>query len=355
MSQRPLGVFLAAAIGIVTLGVAPAKANHVQSATATANCSGYSLTVTTNDLTPNTTYTIDYTFSVQCGSNAAVPYMGSITFTTGAGEFQSTNTATGTFALGTNSTNSGNCVVTGTATLTSSGSTLDINIGGTTSGFTVTCPSTSPVCAISPSGTAIGGNGVSWNKFNTVGTTDVVWINAHIGTPKGVSTTGITTVNFTGVTFVLNSQTYNLPDGELVFDPSAPATPSTAFFPFNGPYGQWVTTLNPNNLSDEIFFDGNGVPVDSNISGGGSATFNYSTLSSDNNLAFSWQWSAAVYTNWPGNSAAMILAYHHSLHAGTPLNTTVQKSLIQGPRGGGGSNFTGSWSGTGQGSCPGAN
>ena len=62
-----------------------------------------------------------------------------------------------------------------------------------------------------------------------------------------------------------------------------------------------------------------------------------------------------MYTYWPGNNAAQILAYHQSLHAGTPLNTQVQKSLIQGPRGGGGSNYTGSWSGTGNGACPGAN
>ena len=101
--------------------------------------------------------------------------------------------------------------------------------------------------------------------------------------------------------------------------------------------------MNPNYLSDELFFDGNALPVDSNISGGGKATFNYTTLSSDNDLAFDWQWSAAVYTEWPGNNQAKILPYHHTDHAGTPENAQVKASLIQGPRGGGGSNFTGSW------------
>src|SRR6185503_7538728 len=68
--------------------------------------------------------------------------------------------------------------------------------------------------------------------------------------------------------------------------------------------------------------------------------------------SFSWQWSAAAYTSWPLDwNAALIQPYHGrgptgSQHAGTPDNTTVQKSLIQGPRGGGGSNFTGSWSAT---------
>jgi hypothetical protein len=215
------------------------------------------------------------------------------------------------------------------------------------------CPA-GPVCVIPPSGTAIGGSPVSWNKFNTQGPNNVVWIDAHIGTPSGVSTTTVTTVNFTGVTFVLNGTTYPLPDGLLVFNPSAPATPSTTFDATFGLHGRWVTTVNPNDLSDEIFFDGNALPVDSNISGGGQATLSYTTTSTDNNLKFAWQWSAAIYTFWPGNNQAQILAYHHSDHAGTPENRQVQQSLIQGPRGGGGSNFTGSWSGTGHGACPGA-
>ncbi len=226
-------------------------------------------------------------------------------------------------------------------------------------------PPTTFVCVIPPSGTEIPGAPVSWNKFNTQGANNVVWINAHIGKPNGVPTNEVTTVLFTGVTFVLNGTTYNLPDGVLTFDPSAPATPATNFNINEGLYGTWVTRISPNDLSDEIWFDGNAVPVDSNISGGGSATFNYTTDSNDNDLAFNWQWSAAVYTDWPvwtgvpanpdvGNNAALILAYHNSDHAGTPENKTVQKSLIQGPRGGGGSNYTGSWSGTGNGACPGA-
>ena len=74
-----------------------------------------------------------------------------------------------------------------------------------------------------------------------------------------------------------------------------------------------------------------------------------------NDLAFDWQWSAAVYTYWPGNNTANILPYHQSLHAGTPQNIQVEQWLIQGPRGGGGSYYTGSWSATGNGKCPGAN
>jgi hypothetical protein len=77
----------------------------------------------------------------------------------------------------------------------------------------------------------------------------------------------------------------------------------------------------------------------------------------DTGLASFWQWSAAVFTYWPSDwNQALIQPYHGngptgSQHADTPDNTVVQKSLIQGPRGGGGSNFTGSWSSTGQGAC----
>ena len=35
-----------------------------------------------------------------------------------------------------------------------------------------------------------------------------------------------------------------------------------------------------------------------------------------------------------------------------PLRADVDDIVIQGPRGGGGSNFTGSWSATGHGACP---
>lgn len=332
---------LAALIGIFILGVAPAMAHFLTSATATANCQGYSLTVTAIDLSVGAHYTINYSFTVVC-SNGTTIQTGSINFTASASTM--TETASGGALVPAGS----DCTVTGSATLASFGSTVFININGQgTSPATVNCPA---ACQIPPSGTAIPGAAVSWNKFNTVGSGDVVWIHAHIGKPTGVPTTTVTDVFFTGVTFVLNGITYSLPNGELIFDPTAPTTPSTVFNSLTG----WVTTLNPDNLSDEIFFDGNALPVDSNISGGGKATFNFTTSSNDLDLAFSWQWSAAVFTFWPGNNAADILPYHDSDHAGTPENTAVQKSLIQGPRGGGGSNFTGSWSGTGQGTCPSA-
>ena len=253
------------------------------------------------------------------------------------------------------STNNG-CQVSSTITIVGGpGPSVAVNMEGNFSPNTMTVEcSLTPTCLQTPGQTAISGSPVSWNKFSA-SSPDVVWIHVYIGTPSNLSTTQPTSVQFTGVTFVLNGTTYKLPDGFLYFDPSYTGSPTTVFDPLfanaNGIPGAWTTTLNPNHLPDEIF-DGAALPVDSNITGGGGATFSYTTLSSDANLKWSWQWSAAAYTFWPSNwNAAEILAYHNSDHAGTPENMQVQHSLIQGPRGGGGSNYTGSWSGTGQGTC----
>jgi len=326
---------------MVALCATPALANHVDTATVNANCNGYAISLAASALNPNTNYTITWTITL-------TPTSGSPITVTGSDPFYSQIYTTASTTLTANFPPlAGAYTLSGTATLVGF-NTIPI----TFSPPTLSCPV--PVCTIPASGTAIPGDAVSWNKFSAPSGA-VVWIHAHIGTPSGVSTTTTTTVQFTGVTFVLNGITYALPDGLLIFSPTASATPMTSFDSTFTPNGRWVTTLNPNKLSDEIFFDGNAVPVDSNISGGGKATFNYTTLSSSNSLKFSWQWSAAVFTYWPGNNAAQILPYHQSDHAGTPENKQVQQSLIQGPRGGGGSNYTGSWSGTGHGQCPGAN
>jgi hypothetical protein len=187
----------------------------------------------------------------------------------------------------------------------------------------------------------------SWNSFTIPsGTHPVVWVNAHIGKPSGIPTNRVTEVGFTEVSLSLNGTPYALPDGVMIFDPSAPATITTTF---SG--GLWQTLVNPNTMSDEMFFTGAAIPLTAAISSKAKATLSY-TVSSASAFSFHWQWSAAAYTYWPTDwNQAQILPYHKSYHAGTPLNTAVQKSLIQGPRGGAGSNFTGSWSATGTATC----
>jgi hypothetical protein len=108
---------LCSAFVLMVIGTLPAAANILSSATATANCQGFSnLTVSATELTPGTTYTIDYSFSVGCNSGTPVTTTGSFTFTA------SSDTETVTVGSGPFSTTAmGSCGVSGTATLTSSG------------------------------------------------------------------------------------------------------------------------------------------------------------------------------------------------------------------------------------------
>jgi SdrD B-like domain len=215
--------------------------------------------------------------------------------------------------------------------------------------FTETAPL---ACTIPAAGEVI--SLTSWNKFNVpFGTVPFTWVHAQFK-PTGVPTATSSTVQFTGVSFVLKGISYPMPDGVVNFDPNAPFTSTTTFSGTPGTSSaRWTTTINPNFVSDENFFVGAAIPVDPAIAGGGQATIRFATQTDDTGLSFSWQWSAAVYTYWPSDwNQAMIQPYHgNGQHADTPANKQVQRSLIQGPRGGGGSNFTGSWSATGHGAC----
>lgn len=125
-----LGIALA-----VLLSAMPAMANHLTTASATADCSGYTLTVNASNLTVGTHYTIDYTFTLTCnGTTTTVP--GSIAFTaTGTTATETTTVSWPTSPLTTN------CTVTGEATLTGFGSTVTIAINGSTSAA-LTCGGT---------------------------------------------------------------------------------------------------------------------------------------------------------------------------------------------------------------------
>ena len=69
-------------------------------------------------------------------------------------------------------------------------------------------------------------------------------------------------------------------------------------------------------------------------------------------ISISWKWSAAVYTtDMSDYNADQVKPAHTNTcdhtgsdHAGTPM--AKKGSVIGGARGGGGSNYTGSWSGT---------
>ena len=116
------GAFLFSAL----LCALPAMANDLTSATATADCSGYSLSVTAINLNVGEMYTIDYSFTLTCGGSPST-VTGSFNFTAASSSQTVTNGGTwpGT-PLSTNCTASN-----GSATITNSGSTVAITFSGT--------------------------------------------------------------------------------------------------------------------------------------------------------------------------------------------------------------------------------
>jgi hypothetical protein len=325
---------------------------------ATLTSSGSQVPITINGITGTAPVTCPSTLTLACPANTGqvgVPYDSCLVATGGVPPYTFTGISGGVPGIGTLNQNTG-CI---TGTPTEAGTfqwefevtDSNGNTANTDGQCSVTVTSALPTaCVIPPSGTAIPGAPVSWNGF-TAPAGSVVWINAHISGPSNVPTNTITTVVFTGVNLVVNTTSYALPNGTIVFNP-ATSTPNTVV----NADGSWTTTVNPSQSGD-IFFVGQAIPVDSNLENGGhgntGSTLSFTTNSSDSDLDFQWQWGAAVYTSWPGNAAANIAPVPtNGLQSGAPQNQAVQKDLIQGPRGGGGSNFTGSWSGTGQGKCP---
>jgi len=345
-------------LGVLILFATPVAAQSLSGVWVNANCRGYNSVVVQLMNATNAageTLTVSYTLTVTCGGSSktiqGTPY--SFTVPSGTGYYYDVLVPSTEAGIPWGSSVTGNCTVTGTARLSNASgtviSTFNIYINNEQPGqATLSCPTIPTACVIPPSGTAIPGSPVSWNGFSAPAGS-VVWINAHLDA-SNVPTNTITTVDFTDVTLVVNTTSYALPNGQVVFNPAV-STPSTVV----NADGSWTTTVNPTFKSD-IFFDGQALPVDSNMENGGhgntNSTLSFSTNSSDSALKFQWQWGAAVYTSWPGNAAADIEPVHANQQAGAPLNTAVQADLIQGPRGGGGSNFTGSWSGTGPGTCP---
>ena len=133
--RRKHHALFAMVFALFALSAIPAMANILTGASATADCSGYTLTVNASHLTVGNHYTINYTLNLNCGGTVTtVP--GSITFTATA----TTATETVTVSWPTSPLTT-NCTVTGSATLTSSGSTVAIVINGVSSAA-LTCGGT---------------------------------------------------------------------------------------------------------------------------------------------------------------------------------------------------------------------
>jgi hypothetical protein len=193
-------------------------------------------------------------------------------------------------------------------------------------------------------------NGSNFNG-TTIAAGDFVWFNAVLKV-KGIDVSSATTIALTGstISFAAGATTYqlNVPDSFITFSPTATEA-STSFD------GVTWTTVVPSSFAKDVFLDGLSFQVPAGGLGGGINPVTWSgTFSSDMQaVTVEWQWGAAVYTQFSTDDAELGVKpvdgnqsnpYPNSDHAGTP--ESFKKYVTGGARGGGGSNWTGSYSGT---------
>jgi hypothetical protein len=206
-----------------------------------------------------------------------------------------------------------------------------------------------------PPKACVGGDTCIGSNFNgtAIAGGNYIWFNSVLK-PSGLGA-GKVTIKFINqqITFTSNGVPYtlNVPDAVIVFDPAA-TTASTSFFG-----GQWHTTV-PTGLSGNTFLSGFSFPVPVNMPGGTNPVTWCGKFQSDTpGVTVNWQWAAAVYNSTFGSDLSVLgvkpvddnkaSIYKNSDHAGVPENKKGAGPL-GGARGGGGSNWTGSYSGTGK-------
>jgi hypothetical protein len=329
-------LILTIAIIWISLGAIPAAANHISTANATDDCTGYQITFTAGTLTIGRQYTIKWTIN-------GLPQVvnDSVSFTAQSRTFTITvSKKWADYGI----TLNGDYTLSGTATLVHH-NTVPITFSPTQ----LSCPAqclTQTGISSNFNGTAIPGG-------------DYIWFSANF-TASGIPSMGATIfLQNSAIQFTANNTNYNLavPNAQITFSPSATCTSTS----FDGSTNTWIT-VTPLQGEDEVFLSGLAFPVPSGgLPGGVNPVIWVGGFGSDTaGITVHWKWGAAVYTTFttdyntlapkPGHQTAC--SYNNSDHAGTPEGTDpgsgkpFKDFVIGGARGGGGSNWTGSWSGT---------
>lgn len=333
-------------LALLSMAATPAAANFITSANVSLSCSSYTINVTGGNLdVANVSYSVDYTFNVVLNGSSTFTVSDSIAVTPDA----SLNfNATVTKAVG---PLSGSFSVTGTATLVDSAGDTFNTVNISFSPNPLVCQTSPPPPCQTPSSNASNFNGTPMSGGN------FIWFNANF-TASGIPSSGAV-ITFTNSTIALGDtgQTLAVPNAQITFSPSAACASTT----FDSVSNTWMTTV-PIAGSDEIFLDGLAFQLPAGFSGTvkGSVVWNGDFSSNVPGVTVQWKWGAAVYTHFTTDyNALQVKASHqnacgvnNSDHAGTPEGTdsstgqSFKGFVIGGARGGGGSNFTGSWSGT---------
>jgi hypothetical protein len=184
-------------------------------------------------------------------------------------------------------------------------------------------------------------NGTSIPKNNSVWFNSVMKVSGQGSTPF--------TIHVTAQSAVSSAFNVPLPNANITF-----ANVATATTTFDAGTNTWNTTV-PLSYTGNVFISGAMLPLPNGLPGGLNPVTWTGSFSKPSSVKVDWQWAAAAYntllsTTGIGvksvDSNSLDATYKNSDHAGTPESV---KSLMGngGARGGGGSNFTGSYSGTG--------
>jgi len=328
-----------AIFGMLLLCATPALANHVDTANVTLTCNSFNLSVRASELVPGRKYQINYAINSNSSSGGS-PITGFLPFTAVTSTFE-------TAVWGSFPTLNGSFSFSGTASL-AGWNTIPIEVSPTS----LTCGETPPPVCAAMSGNASNFNGTSLDSGQWI------WFNANF-TAKGIPSTGAVItfsnskiVNAGNGTAITNSA----PSARITFSPSAPCGSTT----FDTMTNTWFTIV-PMRAEDEIFLTGVAVPVPAGGLPGGinvswTGTFDTGGVPG---ISIDWKWGAAVYSSMSTDFNTLAIKSGHQTacgfnsvdHAGTPegvnnLNQLWKQFVIGGGTGGGGSNWTGSWSGT---------
>jgi hypothetical protein len=217
-----------------------------------------------------------------------------------------------------------------------------------------------PFASASTCGTSAPSSATSTFNGTSISSGNYVWFNAVLKLTGTVPPSSATfTISFTGQQIVITPKsgpavTLTPPDAEVIYSPTASSATTT----FTG--GQWVTTVPWSSQgTGNQFLSGLAylVPATPQLSGSSvswTGTFSATLSSGTGAYTLNWQYGAAVYTTFSTSynslgvkpiDASTGSAYLNSDHAGTPENFIAD--VTGGAQGGGGSNYTGSYSGTG--------
>lgn len=193
----------------------------------------------------------------------------------------------------------------------------------------------------------------NFNASSNPGTETTLWFNLHTKLTNAQLSNNGDYLLFAGGTLTFNGigtsfgTTTSIPTGKIIADNTV-SIPSTSF---DNPTNTWITRVPPGYSSSDIFISGAAVTSSTGftLSGGGKSTILSGNFFSNKSISSSWFYGMACYQPGFNNSNTGSVNPVSGIpvngrKAGTPNDQ--ETGMVAGGSGGGGSNFTGSYSST---------